>query len=371
MKKVLLGVFFAMASLSYAQQSETTQNLGSHQKEDIDFSIKESPLENAQQKTYEEPPSAHQITTPKANSAPVLAPEVSAKHWKSLQEEKEKEDKKQEDKEKADPKIENNEIQNNEENSSIDEKTTQDTANTTQTTQENNPAINENEKQDEAQKDSSPIPTQTKDEANNTKNNAKKASQVSKPPKIERKIEKQPPEKKEGAKDTSAEDSSANSKKITFSQEEFYSPKKNEISISKNGQKLFVDIHSKELQKFMEGIVYNTKQQVQTFALKDSYTQITNVDGKIQEYKYAQKSIDRYSAIAPHQKYSLKKISPNKYQILIKKIPPFFDIRGCKVVVKKELTGTLNQTKEIIINLDTKRELRNNPHFDLFLECPQ
>ncbi|PAF53152.1 hypothetical protein BKH42_07575 [Helicobacter sp. 13S00482-2] len=167
------------------------------------------------------------------------------------------------------------------------------------------------------------------------------------------------------------EEKSQKTKKVTFIQEEFYSPKKNEISVSKISGKLFLQIHSNEIQKFMDGIIYNTTQQVQTFALEDSYTQITNINGKIQEYKYAQKSIDRYSAIAPHKKYPLKKISKKQYQIVLKKIPDFFDIRGCKIIVKKELIGSLNQTKEVIINLDTKRELRNNPHFDLFLECPQ
>ncbi|PAF43472.1 hypothetical protein BKH45_01935 [Helicobacter sp. 11S03491-1] len=160
-------------------------------------------------------------------------------------------------------------------------------------------------------------------------------------------------------------------KKVTFIQEEFYEPKRGEITLIQKSHKLIADIHSKELQKFMEGGIYQTKQQVQTFSLQDSYTQITNIDGKIYEYKYAQKSIDRYSTIAPHQKYSLKRLSKNKYQILVKKIPEFFDIKDCKIVIKKELSGTLNQTKEVIINLDTKRELRNSAQFDLFLECPQ
>ncbi|PAF47408.1 hypothetical protein BKH41_07425 [Helicobacter sp. 12S02232-10] len=160
-------------------------------------------------------------------------------------------------------------------------------------------------------------------------------------------------------------------KKVIFIQEEFYEPKKNELVLEKKEKELFLIIHSKELQKFMEGAVYQTKQQVQTFALEDSFTQITNINGKIYEYKYAQKSIDRYSAIAPYEKYPLKKVSIDRYRIIIDKIPQIFDIKGCKIVIKKELSGTLNQRKEVIINLDTKRELRNNSHFVLFLECPK
>ncbi|PAF42341.1 hypothetical protein [Helicobacter sp. 11S02596-1] len=160
-------------------------------------------------------------------------------------------------------------------------------------------------------------------------------------------------------------------KNMTFTQEEFYEPKKDEMALEREEEKLFLNIHSKALEQFMAGAVYETKQQVQTFALKDSFTQITNVDGKIYEYKYAQKSIDRYSAIAPYQKYPLKKISPTKYQILIDELPQVFDIKGCKIAIKKQLSGTLYQKREVIIDLDTKRELRNESHFDLFLECPK
>lgn len=347
MKRVLLSVFFGMVSLNYAQQTQSVQDLPPHQRENIGFSIKEISSEKSTPQVAQEPPTAHQITKPTIRSAPTLAPEISARQWTSLGEEKEAkeahEKRLQEEKNKKEnPPTKDEEVQ---EENNIDKNVV-------------NESKDSIEKQDKIQKDTSIAPT-TK-----ATNETNKTPKVTKP---ERKIDK----KSSSKDDKSLEESSPNSKKITFSQEEFYSPKKNEISIDKNSQKLFLQIHSEELQKFMEGVVYNTKQQVQTFALKDSYTQITNVDGKIQEYKYAQKSIDRYSAIAPHQKYPLKKISKKQYQILIKKIPPFFDIKGCKVVVKKELTGTLNQTKEIIINLDTKRELRNNPHFDLFLECPQ
>lgn len=337
MKKVLLSVFFVIVSLSDAKETQTIQDLPPHQRENIDFSIKEIPYEKSAQKINQEPPVAHQITQQTIKSAPTLAPEISEREWRSLGEEKEAQEKNK----KENPPFQEENIQEEDKN----------------VKNELSDPKNDIKKQDETQKDISIAPIKANDETNKTP----------KPTKPERKIDKDPSIKD----DNSLKESSANSKKITFSQEEFYSPKKNEISITKESQKLFLQIHSEELQKFMEGVIYNTKQQVQTFALKDSYTQITNIDGKIQEYKYAQKSIDRYSAIAPHQKYPLKKISKKQYQILIKKIPPFFDIKGCKVVVKKELTGTLNQTKEIIINLDTKRELRNNPHFDLFLECPQ
>lgn len=326
MKKVLLSVFFAAVSLSDAKETQTIEDLSPHQRENIGFSIKEIPYQKSAQTI---------------NPGPTLAPEISEKQWRSLGEEKEAQEKrlKEEENKKENPPTK-------------DEKNQEETESS-----KNQPIESKEDTKKQDKKDVLIVPTEVTDETNKT-------PKTTKP---ERKINKDPSAKD----DNSLKESSANSKKITFSQEEFYSPKKNEISISKKSQKLFLQIHSEELQKFMEGVVYNTKQQVQTFALKDSYTQITNIDGKIQEYKYAQKSIDRYSAIAPHQKYPLKKVSKKQYQIIIKKIPPFFDIKGCKVVVKKELTGTLNQTKEIIINLDTKRELRNNPHFDLFLECPQ
>lgn len=352
MKKVLLSVFIGMVSLNYAKQTQTTQDLPPHQRENIGFSIKEFPYENSAQKFDQEPPVAKQIIS----SAPTLAPEISERQWRSLGEEKEAEERRLQEEKRL------QEEQNKKENAPIEEEKTQQEVESKNQPSEPNDDV---KKQDKTQDDIKEQDTTQKDVPIAPPKASDKTNKKSKPIKPERKIDKAP------SNDTSLEESSRNSKKITFSQEEFYSPKKNEISISKNSQKLFLQIHSEELQKFMEGVVYNTKQQVQTFALKDSYTQITNVDGKIQEYKYAQKSIDRYSAIAPHQKYPLKKISKTQYQILIKKIPPFFDIKGCKVVVKKELTGTLNQTKEIIINLDTKRELRNNPHFDLFLECPQ
>lgn len=350
MKKVLLSVFFAMVSLIYAKQTQTIQDLPPHQRENIDFSIKEVPYEKWAQKINQEPP----ITQQTRNSTPALAPEISAKQWKSLGEEKEAQEKRLQEEQKPKEEQGLQEEENKQENNPKEDQKTQEKDEGKNQLSEPKDDV---KKQDKTQEDVSIAPAKATNKPDKTQKGAKP----------ERKIDKKPSAKYDG----SLEESSPNSKKITFSQEEFYSPKKNEISISKNSQKLFLQIHSEELQKFMEGVVYNTKQQVQTFALKDSYTQITNVDGKIQEYKYAQKSIDRYSAIAPHQKYPLKKISKTQYQILIKKIPPFFDIKGCKVVVKKELTGTLNQTKEIIINLDTKRELRNNPHFDLFLECPQ
>lgn len=166
-----------------------------------------------------------------------------------------------------------------------------------------------------------------------------------------------------------------NSKKVRFVQEEFYNLTQDETSIIKKNikkhPKLFLKIKSLKLQAFMGGSVYRGVQQIQTFSLDDSYTQITNIDGKIYEYKYAQKSIDRYSAIATHQKYPLRKISKDYYEIHLEKIPEFFDTKGCKIVVKKELVSILNQKKEVIIDLNTKRELRNKSDFELFLECPK
>lgn len=164
-------------------------------------------------------------------------------------------------------------------------------------------------------------------------------------------------------------------KKVRFVQEEFYIISQDEVRVVKENIKekhnFFLKINSSKLQAFMSGTVYKSKQQIQTFSLDDSYTQITNIDGKIHEYKYAQKSIDRYSAIATHQKYPLKKISNNYYEIHLDKNPEFFDIKGCKIVIKKELIETLDQKKEVIIDLNTKRELRNKANFELFLECPK
>lgn len=164
-------------------------------------------------------------------------------------------------------------------------------------------------------------------------------------------------------------------KKVRFVQEEFYIISQDEVRVIKENIKekynFFLKINSSKLQAFMNGTVYKSNQQIQTFSLDDSYTQITNIDGKIHEYKYAQKSIDRYSVIATQQKYPLKKISNNYYEIHLDKNPEFFDIKGCKIVIKKELVETLDQKKEVIIDLNTKRELRNKANFELFLECPK
>ncbi|MDO7253729.1 hypothetical protein [Helicobacter cappadocius] len=330
MKKILLCIFLGVMLISYAQEIQNnTDNPLPNQKENIDFSIKESNMKDTSTQNIpdasnmqdsDKPSMPHQEESP---SSATLAPEVSEKNWRSLGEENKNDS--------------SNEIKSTQKNNITD---------TNQAIKEPQP-----KNQDIPAKENNPPAKQ-----NNPAKEIKKSSSI----KTDR-TQKEPLLKEKPQK----------TKKITFIQEEFYNPKKNEISVSKAHAKLFLEIHSDELQKFMEGIVYNTKQQVQTFALEDSYTQITNVNGKIQEYKYAQKSIDRYSAIAPHQKYPLKKISKKQYQIMIKKIPVFFDAKGCKIVIKKELTGSLNQTKEIIINLDTKRELRNNTHFDLFLECPQ
>ncbi len=55
----------------------------------------------------------------------------------------------------------------------------------------------------------------------------------------------------------------------------------------------------------------------------------------------------------------------------MEKYPNFFDMSHCKVSIKKELSAVLNQNKEVIIDLDIKRELRNTTNFKLFLDCPR
>ncbi|CRF53049.1 cell surface protein [Helicobacter ailurogastricus] len=159
-------------------------------------------------------------------------------------------------------------------------------------------------------------------------------------------------------------------KKVIFSQENYYPLSGREVGIEESHGKLFLDVYSYKLQKFMQGEVFLTKRQTQTFKINDSSTQITNIEGRIKTYEYSQIKQKDHSINTPYQRYALQQKTPTRFQIAIDKIPYAFDTQGCRVVIRKQLIDTFSNSKEVMINLDFKRELRNKASFDLFLECP-
>ncbi|WP_162982714.1 cell surface protein [Helicobacter vulpis] len=160
-------------------------------------------------------------------------------------------------------------------------------------------------------------------------------------------------------------------KKVVFSQENYYPLSGKDVGIIESHGKLFLEVYSFRLQKFMQGEVFLTKRQTQIFSLNNAATQITNIEGKINTYKYSQKPEPEASINATYQRYPLKPRTPTRFEIVIDKIPYQFNTTGCRVVVSKQLIDTFAQSKEITINLDFKRELRNKASFELFLECPR
>ncbi|MFC3848270.1 cell surface protein [Helicobacter baculiformis] len=160
-------------------------------------------------------------------------------------------------------------------------------------------------------------------------------------------------------------------KKVVFSQENYYPLSEKDVGIEESHGKLFLEIHSFQLQKFMQGEVFLTKRQTQIFSLNNAATKITNIEGRINTYKYSQKPEAEASINTSYQRYALKPKTPTRFEIVIDKIPYKFNTTGCRVVISKQLIDTFAQSKEITINLDFKRELRNKATFDLFLECPR
>ncbi|WP_104578166.1 cell surface protein [Helicobacter felis] len=161
-------------------------------------------------------------------------------------------------------------------------------------------------------------------------------------------------------------------KKVIFSQENYYPLSGQEVDVSESNDRLFLEVHAFPLQKFMQGEDFSTKRQTQIFALNNSSTQITNVEGKLKTYKYSQKPEKEAKINTAYQRYSLKLQTPTRFEIEgIQKIPYKFNITGCRVVISKQLIDTFAHSKEISINLDFKRELRNKATFELFLECPR
>ncbi|BCZ18744.1 hypothetical protein NHP190012_03860 [Helicobacter sp. NHP19-012] len=159
-------------------------------------------------------------------------------------------------------------------------------------------------------------------------------------------------------------------KKVVFSQENYYPLSEGEVGIEEAHGKLFLDVRSPKLQRFMQGEVLLTKRQTQTFKLNNASTQITNIEGRIKTYEYTQTKQKDHSINAPYQRYTLQQKAPARFEIAIDKIPYEFDTQGCRIVIRKQLIDTFANSKEVMINLDFKRELRNKAGFDLFLECP-
>lgn len=159
--------------------------------------------------------------------------------------------------------------------------------------------------------------------------------------------------------------------KVVFAQEDYYPLSGRDVGVEKANGKLFLDIYSFKLQKFMQGAVFATKLQTQIFALNDSSTQITNIEGQIDIYKYSQKKEKVHNINATYQRYTLTQQTPTRFEITIQKIPYYFNTSKCRVVIRKQLIDTFIHSKEVMINLDFKRELRNKASFELFLECPK
>ncbi|TSA82405.1 cell surface protein [Helicobacter mehlei] len=159
--------------------------------------------------------------------------------------------------------------------------------------------------------------------------------------------------------------------KVVFSQEDYYPLSGRDVGVEKSNGKLFLEIYSFKLQKFMQGEVFPTKLQTQIFALNNSSTQITNIEGQIDIYKYSQKKQKVANINAIYQRYTLTQKTPTRFEIAIQAIPPYFNVSNCRIVIRKQLIDTFTHSREVMINLDFKRELRNKAVFNLFLECPK
>ena len=165
-------------------------------------------------------------------------------------------------------------------------------------------------------------------------------------------------------------DKKQDGKEVTFTQEDFFELDEDDFMLEKRDGGYVLKVLSLDLEAFVNGKSYNEKNQVQTFGVNENYTQITSHDGKIQEYKFFQKA-GKKNTILNRVKVPLKKLDFDSYKLVMKDTPSFFDATNCKVGIKKELRATLNQNKEVIIDLDIRRELRNTTKFKLFLDCPR
>lgn len=163
-------------------------------------------------------------------------------------------------------------------------------------------------------------------------------------------------------------------KEVSFVQEDFYELDDDDFEFetrSKGKDKEYIlRVMSLDLEAFVNGQSYDDKNQVQTFGVNDNFTQILSKDGKIKEYKFYQKGAKK-NTILNTMRMPLEKIDFDTFKIVAKSLPRFFDATACKVIIKKELNATLNQSKEVIMDLDIKRELKNTTNFKLFLECPR
>lgn len=163
-------------------------------------------------------------------------------------------------------------------------------------------------------------------------------------------------------------------KEVSFVQEDFYELDDDDFEFetrSKGKDKEYIlRVMSLDLEAFVNGQSYDEKNQVQTFGVNDNFTQILSKDGKIKEYKFYQKGAKK-NTILNTMRMPLEKIDFDTFKIAAKSLPRFFDATACKVIIKKELNATLNQSKEVIMDLDIKRELKNTTNFKLFLECPR
>lgn len=174
--------------------------------------------------------------------------------------------------------------------------------------------------------------------------------------------------------ETTNSSKSDTNKEVSFIQEDFYELDSDDSefqAIQKDNQKEYVlRVTSLDLEAFVNGQSYNEKNQVQIFGVNNNFTQIQSKDGKIKEYRFFQKSAKK-NTILNTMRMPLEKIEFDTYKIVTDSLPNSFDVTACKVIIKKELNAVLNQSKEVIMDLDIKRELKNTTNFKLFLECPR
>ena len=162
----------------------------------------------------------------------------------------------------------------------------------------------------------------------------------------------------------------ADAKEVVFMQEDSYELDADDFNLKKEDDGYIFRVNSIDLESFVNGQTYNDKNQVQTFGVNNNFTQIMSKNGKIQEYKFFQKS-SKKNTILNTMRLPLEKIDFDTYRLVVDNLPNYFDATACKVIIKKEISTTLNQNKEVIIDLDIKRELKNTTNFKLFLECPR
>lgn len=158
-------------------------------------------------------------------------------------------------------------------------------------------------------------------------------------------------------------------KDVRFMQEDFFDLDSGDVNFDIQEGRYVLRVLSLDLENFVSGQTYSDANQVQTFSVNNNSTQIVSRNGKIEEYKFYQGK-NRKNTIASTLRFPLLKLDFDLFQIEAKSLPSYFDATACRVVIQKYVSAQLNQNKEVIMDLDIKRELRNTTDFNLFLQCP-